>query len=177
MAPTAFSPPTASFGPSATSFAPPADSRPTRVSDSERERTVALLREHWMAGRLTVDEFEARCAEAWQARYVSELWTAVRELPIPPAPPVLLVPARPPEAVVSFALGMTGAVLLLLSFGLLSIFTLPLTTIAWVQGRRVRRGDMPGGRGLALTGEVLGIVGTVFACLALAACGVVVAVS
>ena len=35
---------------------------PVRASDADRDRTVEVLREHWMAGRLTLPEFEARAA-------------------------------------------------------------------------------------------------------------------
>ncbi len=150
-----------------------------RASDADRDRTVELLREHWMAGRLTLAEFEARAAEAWRALYVAELWAAVRELPIPvpvPVPPPAR-PARASGAVASVVLGATGTALLLLSLGFLFLLTLPLTVTAWALGRGARRRTAQGeeGRTLAVTGEVLGLVGTVLACLMLAACAAVVA--
>ena len=156
---------------------PPTGPVPVRVSDVERDRTVELLREHWMAGRLTLAEFEVRAAEAWRALYVADLWAAVRELPVPvPVPP----PARPPRApgaVASVVFGATGTALLLLSFGFLFLLTLPLTVTAWALGRGARRRTAEGGdgRALAITGEVLGIVGTGLACLMLAACATFVA--
>ena len=69
-------------------------------------------------------------------------------------------------------LGATRTALLLLSFGFLFLLTLPLTVTAWALGRGARRRTPDGneGRTLAITGEVLGIVGTVLACLMLAAC-------
>jgi hypothetical protein len=33
---------------------------PVRVSDAEREQAVVLLREHLLAGRLTLEEFTTR---------------------------------------------------------------------------------------------------------------------
>jgi hypothetical protein len=41
-----------------------------RASDAERERTVAQLREHALAGRLTADELDARSADAYGAARV-----------------------------------------------------------------------------------------------------------
>ena len=39
-----------------------------RVSDADRERAVASLRQHLLAGRLTLDEFSERVGAALQAR-------------------------------------------------------------------------------------------------------------
>ena len=142
------------------------------ASDAERERTVELLREHHLSGRLTDTELEGRIAEAWQARRVSELWHAVRELPLPQPPP------RPRDqsstATAAVVLGGLSASLLLLTFGLFSIIALPLAAGAWRLGRRARRSGT-GGRA-AQTGEVLGIVCTVVSVLALAGCAAIIAV-
>lgn len=149
---------------------------PTRASDADRDRTVALLREHWQAGRLTLAELEARSEQAWGARLVAELWDAVRELPVPiPSVPAPAIRPAGGSGVVPFVLGVVGTCLLLLSFGMLFLISLPLTTGAWVSGRRARRRLPDGRRGLALAGETLGIVATVLGCLALASCGAMVA--
>ena len=147
-----------------------------RASDVERERTVGLLREHWMAGRLTLPELEERSAEALQAAFVAGLWHAVRELPVPG--PVWVPPPRPSgtPAVVALLLGLFGAGLLLFSFGLLFIVSLPLSLGAWIVGHRARRRG-PGigsNYGLAVAGQALGVVGTVLGCLALAGCAAMV---
>lgn len=149
---------------------------PLRVSEAERERTVELLSEHWIAGRLTLAEFEARSAEAWRACYVADLWAAVRELPVPVPVPPPARPSRAPGAVAAVVLGATGTALLMLSVGLLFLLTLPLTVTAWALGREARRRTAEGddGRTLAITGEILGIVGTVLACLWLVACAAIV---
>lgn len=54
---------------------------PLRVSDLEREHIAGLLREYFLAGRLTIAEFEERLEEAWCACFVDDLWEALRELP------------------------------------------------------------------------------------------------
>jgi len=151
-----------------------------RASDLERERTVGLLREHWMAGRLTLHELEERSGEAMRAPFVAGLWHAVRELPVF-APPVFVPPPAPPRpsgtpAVVSLVLGLVGGWLLLSSFGLLFVLSLPLSAGAWVTGHRARRRVPKSGPhyGLAVAGQTLGVVGTVAGCLALAGCAAIV---
>jgi hypothetical protein len=52
-----------------------------RASDAERERTVAELREHALAGRLTVEELDERCERAYAARTRSELRALLADLP------------------------------------------------------------------------------------------------
>jgi hypothetical protein len=149
------------------------------VSDAEREHTVGLLHEHWVSGRLTVRDLETRSEEAWAARYVHDLWHAVRELPVPwPAP--AQAPGQPPpqrlaKTVWSVVLGAIGATMVLLSFGMLFILSLPISATAWGLGRSVRRDAAVGQpRSLTVAGEVLGIVGTILGCLALAACSAIV---
>lgn len=150
-----------------------------RAADADREDSLRQLRGHWLAGRLTLEEYEERCAEATEARYLADLAAAVRELPPPaPAPAVVAVPASSAQrsgAVAALALGITGLVLLLCSMGLLFIVSLPLSVSAWALGRSGRRREPEGARPSAAAGEVLGIVGTVLSCLALTACALVVA--
>ena len=133
-----------------------------RVSDLERETTAGLLREHLVAGRLTVAEFEERVAEAWRARFNSELWWALRELPGPPAAPR---PSRDTCALAagSIVLGWFGLGVLAFTFGILWPFALAFSAPAWAMGRVARR-RTPSAGGLALSGELLGIAGVV-ACL------------
>jgi hypothetical protein len=52
-----------------------------RASDAEREQSLALLREHCAAGRLTLDELAARVDEVHAARTRSDLDAVLRELP------------------------------------------------------------------------------------------------
>jgi Domain of unknown function (DUF1707) len=143
------------------------------VSDKEREYTVSLLRGHLLSGRLTDEEFEERVEAAWRARYASDLWHALRALPVD-APPVTR-PAGNGAAVASLVTGLLSIFLLMLSFGLLFLLTLPLSVTAWALGREGRRSGNPQRRGMARTGEVLGIVGTALSVLLLAGCAALVA--
>ena len=52
-----------------------------RVSDSEREQAVVALRDHLLAGRLTLEEFSERVDVAYRARVDSELVRASDNLP------------------------------------------------------------------------------------------------
>jgi Domain of unknown function (DUF1707) len=56
-----------------------------RVSDGERERVAAELREHFAQGRLDTDELEERLARAYGARTVQELEALRTDLPPLPA--------------------------------------------------------------------------------------------
>jgi Domain of unknown function (DUF1707) len=52
-----------------------------RASDSDRDRTAALLREHHAAGRLTAEEFSDRLDRAFAAKTVGEIDGLLRDLP------------------------------------------------------------------------------------------------
>jgi hypothetical protein len=52
-----------------------------RASDADRERTVELLREHAVQGRLTLEEFTDRMSAAYAARTNDELVELARDLP------------------------------------------------------------------------------------------------
>ena len=60
------------------------DSLDVRVSDREREHVVDLLKSHMAEGRLTVDEFADRSAEAYAAKTLGDLQLVLRELPADP---------------------------------------------------------------------------------------------
>lgn len=51
------------------------------VGDRERERTAASLRDHFVQGRLSVEEFGERTDLAFRARSRSDLRTALHGLP------------------------------------------------------------------------------------------------
>ncbi len=57
------------------------DEASIRVSDADREQAVAVLREHLLAGRLTLDEFSERVEAALQARVGGELARLQEDLP------------------------------------------------------------------------------------------------
>jgi Domain of unknown function (DUF1707) len=52
-----------------------------RASDDDRERVVALLKEHCAAGRLTLDELPDRVACAYAATTIRELAELTHDLP------------------------------------------------------------------------------------------------
>jgi uncharacterized protein DUF1707 len=56
---------------------------PVRIGDAERDQAVALLSDHFVAGRLTQDEFEERSEQATRARYVDDLAPLFDDLPDP----------------------------------------------------------------------------------------------
>ena len=75
-----------------------------RVGDAEREAVAEQLREHYAAGRLTIDEFRARLDAAYSATTAAGLSRVTADLPAAAAarparhgePPVLPSPiARP----------------------------------------------------------------------------------
>jgi hypothetical protein len=58
-----------------------AESLDTLVADADRAKAADDLREHYDSGRLTLDEFESRLAEANTARTRGDLEQALRQLP------------------------------------------------------------------------------------------------
>lgn len=146
-----------------------------RASDEEREHTIELLRGHMLDGRLDSDELDERVDLAWKARTYGDLDAILADLPSEPeaAPPVADVPptfvvrsAEKSAGSSALTLGSIGLGLLVLSFGVFSIVALPISVAAWITGRKARREDPTCGP--ALTGMVLGIVGSVLSLLVLA---------
>jgi hypothetical protein len=56
-----------------------------RASDADREQAILALREHLLAGRLTLEEFSDRVEIVLQARFAGELANVQRDLPAPAA--------------------------------------------------------------------------------------------
>ena len=56
------------------------------ASYADRERLVALLREHYAVGLLGLDELDRRVGIVLAARFLDEAAAAVADLPGPPAP-------------------------------------------------------------------------------------------
>jgi hypothetical protein len=52
-----------------------------RVGDAEREAVASQLREHYAAGRLTLDELDERLDQAFAAKTRSDLAAVTRDLP------------------------------------------------------------------------------------------------
>lgn len=63
----------------------PVRSGQLRIGDAERDQAVAELSEHFVAGRLTQDEFEDRSGLATKARYADDLAPLFADLPDPAA--------------------------------------------------------------------------------------------
>src|SRR5207244_5479043 len=57
------------------------DGLDVRVSDAERERVVELLKGHLADGRVSMDEFSDRAAEAYASKTVRDLERCLRDLP------------------------------------------------------------------------------------------------
>jgi hypothetical protein len=72
-----------------------------RVSDADREQVVSALREHLLAGRLTLEEFSDRVGAALQARVGTDLEQAQAGLPAVTAEAVAPRPARWAAALLS----------------------------------------------------------------------------
>jgi hypothetical protein len=52
-----------------------------QASDADRERLIALLREHYALGQLELDELDRRVGMVLAARYIDEAAAAVADLP------------------------------------------------------------------------------------------------
>lgn len=151
---------------------------PLLVSDAERERVVALLRQHWLAGRLSLEQLDQRVGEAWAAPDDRSLFTALRGLPIlpgGPAPPPATVRGGDGGGVASLVCGVVGLSVLIVSFGLLAVLSVPLSACAWGIGRGSRRSARAAGltHGAASAGEVLGIIGTLLGSVLLVGCAAI----
>src|ERR1700761_7246105 len=55
-----------------------------RASDADRETVVTTLREAYMAGRLTMDEFDERMSSAYGSRTYGDLRQLTVDLPVQP---------------------------------------------------------------------------------------------
>lgn len=86
-----------------------------RIGDAERDQAVSSLSEHFVAGRLTQEEFEERSDRATRARYADEVELLFADLPEltqqrpgsrrprvgPPPPLMMLLPVLTVGLVVS----------------------------------------------------------------------------
>jgi hypothetical protein len=64
------------------------------AADADRERVVALLREHYAVGMFGLDELDRRVGMVLSAQYLDEAAAAVADLPRVPAPGAAPRPAR-----------------------------------------------------------------------------------
>jgi hypothetical protein len=97
-----------------------------RASDAEREQAAAALREHAAAGRLTMDELDARAQSAFAARTREDLNALFEDLPGKAQAP----PARKPAAKAR-AYSAHVRAYLLVSLGLVAIWALSGAGYFW----------------------------------------------
>jgi Domain of unknown function (DUF1707)/Domain of unknown function (DUF4190) len=127
-----------------------------RASDADREATVERLRAAAMEGRLDADELEERLAEAYAARWCSELATLTDDVTPLPASPEPFVFVRPERRL--NALAIVSLVAGLFWFGWLgSIAAVILGHVSLSQ--IARSGGTQTGRAAALIGTALGYFG------------------
>jgi hypothetical protein len=69
-----------------------------RISDADRERAAAQLREHFAEGRLSSEELDERIAAALSAKTFGELRRTLADLPEPAMEPRQAGPAAAPWA-------------------------------------------------------------------------------
>jgi hypothetical protein len=121
------------------------------AADSQRERAVAVLRRHYQAGRLEVEEFSDRAERALRARTTGDLRAALRDLPRL-GEAIELGRAAAGDAAylaVLVCAWMVGSVVLLAALGVaflagsgggallvLALAWLVLTGFLWLAGRR-----------------------------------------
>jgi hypothetical protein len=82
--------------------------RGTRASDADREAAVSLLRAAALEGRLDADELEERLADAYGAKWCTELDALTADVTPPPDPLRFFRPARQVNAlaIVSLVTGL-----------------------------------------------------------------------
>lgn len=115
------------------------ESPEVRIGTAEREEAVALLGEHFSAGRLTLDEFDERVTLANLARTRGDLVPLFTDLPTAPA--ILGLPAARENVYVSIA---TLLPLVFVALLVIVVFRHPIALVLavvalWILGRRAYR--------------------------------------
>lgn len=105
------------------------------AADAEREAGVAALREHYVAGRLTLDELDARVAVVIRARTRGQIARAFARLP--GAAPYRR--ARAAELAIATARVSLAIGIWLLRVVVLPLAALTLRAVAWAVRALVRR--------------------------------------
>ncbi len=77
-----------------------------RAGDADRERTVAALRTHTTAGRLTLEEFSDRAASAYAATTLADLARLTADLPADRLTPAVTTATAIGASVVPPAIGL-----------------------------------------------------------------------
>lgn len=87
------------------------------VSDADRARVTSQLREHYEAGRLTLEEFQERLDEAHASRTEAQLSNVLRQLPAARLPTVKLRDTRWQSLALQYALVNVVSILVWLFTG------------------------------------------------------------
>ena len=135
-----------------------------RASDADREQTVERLRTAAMEGRLDSDELEQRIQTAYASRFCNELTQLTEDVTPPPAvapPPYLPAPARPTFVAPSPSTnGFAIASVVCAVAWFMWIGSILAVIFGHVALRQIKAGNgAQRGRGLAVTGLVLGYLG------------------
>ncbi len=99
-----------------------------RIGDSERERALASLGEHYALGRLTKEELDERSDAVWTARTGHDLAVLFDDLPTPTPTPAAGPPANRPPRRRRFR--VPPAPVLLLVLALVLLVKVPLLLVA-----------------------------------------------
>ncbi len=89
-----------------------------RASDDDRQRVVAALERHTAAGRLTLDEFSDRVAQALTAATHAELARVTRDLPAETSAATPMEAAQHRQLLVAFLLAALTIVILGIVFAI-----------------------------------------------------------
>jgi Domain of unknown function (DUF4190)/Domain of unknown function (DUF1707) len=137
-----------------------------RAASADRDRTIDVLTAAYGEGRLSKDEFDARCARVLSAKTYADLAAVVADLPAGPFSAVAPYHAgyypvpQPPTSGVAVASLICG----IAEFFTLGIAAVPAVILGHVARANIKRtGER--GDGLAIAGLVLGYLG--IACWAL----------
>jgi hypothetical protein len=138
----------------------PSRAGPVRIGDTERDRAIATLGDHFAAGRLSREELDERVEAAMEARFDDDLEPLFADLPVPEPVSEPLAGARRPTVwpvlmwlmpVVLLAMVITavlvGAPWILWGFFWVFLFSGLWRRRRYHPGYRVRRGQCSGGEG------------------------------
>jgi hypothetical protein len=125
-----------------------------RAAQSDRDRTIDVLKAAYGEGRLTKDEFDIRCARAINAKTYADLTAVVADLPSGPGMSVVpyhgYYPVLPPAAKTN------GAAVASMIFGIIPFFGgIPAVILGHVARSQIRQSGERGD-GMAVAGLVLG---------------------
>ncbi|HEY1698753.1 MAG TPA: DUF1707 and DUF4190 domain-containing protein [Trebonia sp.] len=170
----------AGYGPpayGAAGFGPPG----IRASSADRDRVLDLLQGAYGEGRLTKDEFDARCAQVMESKTYGELAPIAADLPggapVPamspysaapysPGPHAPGLPAPYPPGGLYPPVPTSGMAIGSLACGVAELFTGGLSAIPAIILGHMARGEIRRhgyrGDGMAMTGLVLGYLGIAF---------------